>query len=187
MAVDGSTEVPAKTLAECLGLTPMRVQQLVKEGVIKRTAKGKFPLMAGIAAYVAWLKEDQRKASKSASTGRMTDARVADLELRMEERRGALRAAAEETALATCDRVLGEFRVDIYSIPARVTADIALRQALEHQFDEAFRSAATRAAVRSNGKPVDRQPVRTGGTAKPRSVGRGKPKVPAKRGRSRST
>jgi len=147
MTIDEKTEVPASVLGSALGLSRKRVEQLTNEGVIPRAAKGRFPLLAGIAGYVSWLKADQRQANKSAAANRLHEERAEEVRVRTLERKKTLQIEAQREALHVIDEFAGQLRADLMAIPARVSDDLALRRSIEDKIDAAFGEASKRAAA----------------------------------------
>lgn len=184
MKIDAKTEVSATVLGQVIGVSRKRVEQLAGERVIPRLAKGRFPLLAGVAGYIVWLKSDQRQAVKSASAGRIQDARAAEIELRMSDRQRVLHLAAQDHSVAVIDTVLGPMRSELQSVPARVTKDLALRQRLESELNGVLDSAADRASgfrrstTTSSKLAADTAPVQSG------AMGAKQPRLPAKRRRA---
>lgn len=150
MTIDDTTLVPAKTLGDMLGLTAWRVQQLVAEGVMTRSGKGKFPLLANIKAYVTWLKDDQRKATKSAAASEFQQERAEEVRLRNADRRKRMIEEAEAEVIRVIDEIAGPLRSDLMALPAQVTDDLALRRKIEERVDGAFGAASKRAGIAAN-------------------------------------
>jgi hypothetical protein len=186
MKIDEKTEVPASVLAKALGVSRMRVEQLAAEGVIKRLAKGRFLLLASVAGYVAWLKDEQRQAAKSAAAGKVQDQRAEEIALRIAERRQTHLIEAQAEAVAIIDEFAGQLRSDIMAIPARVTADIGLRRRIEDQIDEAFGAAGERAGAAASRVDPPRSIVGQAKQGKSGRVDAKQPGLSAKRGRARA-
>jgi hypothetical protein len=159
MKLDEDTEVTASILALALGISRKRVEQLAGDGAIPRLGKGRFPLLASIAGYVAWLKDEQRRVAKSAGNSRINDARAAEIEVRTAERLKTLQGLGRDEGLAVVDAVLGPMRSDLQSVPARVTKDLALRRRLEGVLNGVLDSAADRARTFRRRPSADGQPV----------------------------
>lgn len=138
-------KVSAAVVGQHLGISRQRVGQLADEGVIGRGPDGCFDIDQSRLAYIRWLRADDRRAVKSEGTDRMRDARAAEIEQRMAERQGRMVAEAQAETLRIVDEVCGPLKSDLMALPARVTADIALRRKIESGIDEAFNSAANRA------------------------------------------
>ena len=49
-------EYPLSTIAELIKLTPQRVRQLVKEGIIPDSSKGQYDLVKTVQAYIDYLR-----------------------------------------------------------------------------------------------------------------------------------
>jgi phage terminase Nu1 subunit (DNA packaging protein) len=52
-----SPSVPVSTLAKLFNLTSVRIQQLASDGVVKRTARGRYDLWTSIRNYIEYLQE----------------------------------------------------------------------------------------------------------------------------------
>ncbi|ACI92706.1 hypothetical protein OCAR_5575 [Afipia carboxidovorans OM5] len=186
MAVDEATTVSAKVLGSMLGLSAMRVQQLVADGVMSREAKGKFPLVANVAAYVAWLKDDQRRSVKSAAASEFQQERAEEVRLRNADRKKVMIEQAQQEAIRVIDEIAGPLRSDLMAIPAQVTDDLALRRKIEERVDGAFGAASKRAFAAAKRVPTAGNALGAAGAEKPARVGKGKPGLSAKRRRSRA-
>ena len=83
-------ECSGKSLADILGLTERRIQQLAADGAIKRLGRGKYDLIPSIRGYIEFLKElakaDERKLTKE---------NVKIKEMKREEMQGVLVNAEE--------------------------------------------------------------------------------------------
>lgn len=89
--------VAAPVLAAALGgVTPRYVQQLEKKGIVKKTARGVYDLIASTAGYIAWRnsQEDQSEDSFQAQRTRVYRARAEILEAQSRAVRGEFHHAA---------------------------------------------------------------------------------------------
>jgi len=50
------TSYPAGTIAKFLDLTPRRLRQLVAEGIIPKTDRGRYPLVGAVQGYIKYLR-----------------------------------------------------------------------------------------------------------------------------------
>lgn len=116
-------------VAKILMVSEERVRQLVKLGYIPRATKGQYVWIAAVQGYIRFLKEEDRRSSKSASASRLQDAKVAEAEMRMAEKRREL-VSVEEATIAL-DIVMAKVRDEFTGLPARVTRDMDLRRKLE--------------------------------------------------------
>lgn len=87
-----SPNYPASTLAKLFNLTERRVQQLAKEGVIPKAARGKYDLVGSVRGYVKYLQER--------AVGR-SDAEYADSNDIKQERKRLIKAQADKTESET--------------------------------------------------------------------------------------
>lgn len=121
-------EVTADVLAKLFNMTPRRVHQLVKEGVIPKVGRGKYPLATSIRSYVGHLQ------GLAASTGTSNDA--PDL---LRERTRKERANADKTEfdlaiqrkeyvhVSHVERILERFASQAAAVFDSVTAKIKNR------------------------------------------------------------
>lgn len=137
--------VSASAVGTHLDLTRQRVGQLADEGVFARLDDGSFKLDACRVAYIRWLRSDDRRVAKTATNSRINDARAAEIELRTAEREKRIVAEAQAHGIAIIEEFGGQLRSDLMAIPARVTADIAMRRRIEEQIEEAFGASSDRA------------------------------------------
>lgn len=177
--------ISTEQAARLLTISGERVRQLIKDGYIQRVDKGRVLLVAAVQGYIRFLREEDRRSSKSAAASRLVDIRSEEIQARMLERSDALVREAQQEALAIIDIYAGGLRADLIALGARVDVDIATRRKIEKEIDVAFGEAAKRAAdtLARRGKTsraVDARPGR-----KRSRVGK-KSKVPAKRVNSRN-
>ena len=88
-----SPNYPAAFFAKLFNVTDRRIQQLAKEGVIPKAARGKYPLIGVIQGYVSYLQE--RSLGSDFSDGdlrneklRLTRAQADNMEIKNEIARG---------------------------------------------------------------------------------------------------
>lgn len=166
--------VDLTTAARIVKLTPHRVLQLVRDGWIKKTdQRGKYVWIDVVHGYIEFLRDEGRRASKSAADSRVRDARAAEIELRVAERTKELILFAD--AMATVHAIYGPLRSEMSGIAARVTRDLALRRKIETEIDGALERASDRISEASAALRAGVDPFATdteGGTG---SVGGEKP------------
>lgn len=133
-------------VSKLLDLTPQRINQLERDGWIKKKGRGQYKLSVAVQGYLKFLKDDDRRGSKTASDARLQEMRADEIELRIEQRSGALIDEARTEALAVIDEFAGGLRADLMALPARVTSDLTMRRQIEDGIDEAFGAASKRAA-----------------------------------------
>ncbi len=121
--------IPTKQVALLLMISEERVRQLAKMGFIPRAGGGRYNLVAAVQGYIKFLKDEERRTSKSASESRVKDARAAEIERRMarEDRK----IIALEEAVWAADKMSGEFLRSISGLPARITRNPSERRRIE--------------------------------------------------------
>lgn len=122
-------DLSRKEIAAVLNLTPQRIDQLVKEGVIEKSGRGRYPLVGSVHAYIRSLKSAMDGQTKRATSNRAQEARAAEIERRMAREDREIITLAE--AVASVDEVAGEYLQSIGSLPARITRDPRERQRIE--------------------------------------------------------
>ncbi|WP_331326540.1 hypothetical protein [Methylobacterium fujisawaense] len=163
------------------------ILKLARSGVIPRHGKGRYRLRESLVALSRWQTDEQRRASKSAGSSRLQDKKSEEIDMRLEERSGALIAEAQMEALAIVDEFAGPLRSDLMSVPARVTKDLALRRQIEKEIDDAFGAAAKRVAGAAGSTGPAGGTVGAASAPASRRVGTRKPRVSKKRGRTRAS
>jgi len=128
-------------------LTAQRVNQLERDGWIKKAGRGSYKIGAAVQGYIKFLKESDRQTSKSASKEHLDRARAAEIAQRMEQRGRTMVLEAQAEALAIVDECVGGLRSDLSAVPARVTTDLAQRRRIEDCINDAFAAAEKRAAT----------------------------------------
>lgn len=126
--------------ARLLMVSEERVRQLAKMGYVPKAARGKYPLVGLVQGYIKFLKDDERRSSKSATATRMQDAKTAEIEMRIAEKRREL--IPVEDHHAAIDIVIGKVRAEFSGLPARFTRDLQLRRKLEAEVNDSFNRVA---------------------------------------------
>lgn len=115
--------------ARLLMVSEVRVRQLSKMEYIQKASRGRFNLVTVVQGYIRYLKDDERRSSKSASASRLQDVKVLEAEMRMAEKRRELIPIEEATAVL--DVLLGALRSELAGLPAQYTRDAGERDKLE--------------------------------------------------------
>jgi phage terminase Nu1 subunit (DNA packaging protein) len=150
--------VSAAKLADIFGCSVVYVGKLTKDGVIARASKGQYPKDECCKKYIAHLKSDERRSTKSAGENRLRDAKAAEVDMRLAERRRELIPMSD--ADAAISNLCGLFRMEMDGAPAAMTRDMDWRRKIEAKHDEilvriARRSAAILSALREGRDPAD--------------------------------
>lgn len=128
-----NSNVTVHEIAEILNLTPRRIQQLVREGVIPRPEHGKYELVASVRAYVTYLQklvESRGVASKElhAERTRLFKEQADSMEIKNRLQRGEI-VPVERVSVAL-GKVASAIATILDSIPTRCKrANPALTQA----------------------------------------------------------
>ena len=145
-ADDRVSAISLDQAARLLMVTPQWVRKLVREGWITALGRGSYPLVGVVQGYIKFLKDEERKSTKTAAASRKDEARTREIEQRIAERDRRLIDLEEHDAVL--DEVVGTIKASFVGLPARVTRDLDLRAKIEAEVDDVFRSAAARLAQR---------------------------------------
>lgn len=176
--------VTSVQLAKLLLLSRSRIFQIEKLGYIARLDNDRWPLVASVQGYIRFLRDEDRRSTRSASESRLKDAKVADLEEKAAIRRREY--IPYEEVRTAIDFLAATSRSAIVGLSARVTRDRHMRELIERATDEVLALIADRCAEAANALKKD------GGAFSPDAeddagrLGEEKPDVPAKRRRARA-
>lgn len=153
-AADAGT-ITTEVAARLIMVSAERVRQLTKQGHIARMGRDRYRVVDVVQGYIGYLKDEQRRTSKSASASRVQDARAREIELRTA--REEHRLIETDEAIGVCDELVGAYKVELAGLPARLTRDIDLRRKIEVECDDICRRVADRfaekaSALRSTGE-----------------------------------
>lgn len=137
--------VPAAQAAQMIMVTTQWLRQLAVQGYIPVAEKGRYPLVDVVQGYIKFLKDDDRRSSKSATTSRMQDAKTAEIEMRLAEKRREL--IPVDDAQAAIDVIVGKVRAEFSGLPARATRDMTLRRVLEAETNASLNRVADAVAA----------------------------------------
>jgi hypothetical protein len=119
--------------ARLIMVTDVWVRQLIKMGFIPKPVKGLVPLVAVVQGYIKFLKDEERRSSKSAADSRVRDARAKEIELRIAREQREL--IPTEEALAICSNIVGHTMSRLTGLPAEFSRDLNERRRLEAAID----------------------------------------------------
>jgi hypothetical protein len=119
-----------------LMITPQWLRQLATKGYVPRAVKGQYPLVGAVQGYIRWLKDEERRTSKVQADSGLKAARQREVELRIAEKEG--RVVDMEDVEAFHAFSMATFRRELSGIPAAVTRDLRLREAIEQAVDGAI-------------------------------------------------
>ena len=140
--------IPIGQAARLLMISDERIRQLTKQGYIPRVEKrGVVQLVGAVQGYLRYLKDDERRSSKSAADSRVRDARALEIELRIAERSRDL--IPLEDALADMAEFAAAVRSELAGLPARLTRIMDERQKIESEVDGVLTRLSERAAQKA--------------------------------------
>ncbi len=110
--------VSARVLGEFLGLTVARISQMVKDGVLVRDGRGRYPFLKSVKSYIDMLKGGGAKAADyNVERTRLTKAQADEKELQVKQLQGDLIPA--EDVLEEWQKMLSSMRSKLLSIPSK--------------------------------------------------------------------
>lgn len=124
-----SGSITVAQAAKLLMISEDWVWRLAKKGYFTRVSPGRYNLVAVVQGYIRYLKDDERRSSKSAADSRVRDARAAEIERRMAREDRDLIMLDE--AIEAYDFATGLFLESISGLPARMTRNAGERRRLE--------------------------------------------------------
>jgi hypothetical protein len=130
--------------AKLIGKSTIWLAKLVSDGFVKPGDKrGRETVYkpADVAqGYIAFLTDEQRRASKTATLSAVQAARAREIEMRIAREEHKLIDLDE--ALSVLDEIVGGLRADFSGLAASVTRDSAQRSIIEEKVDEIFQRHA---------------------------------------------
>lgn len=123
--------ISLEVAARLLMIGPERVRQLIKADYIVRVKPGYTTLVSAVQGYIRFLKDEDRKNTKTAAASRATEARTREIEMRIAERSRAL--IPMEDAQAVVMQLATIVRAELAGLPARYTRDKEERRRIENE------------------------------------------------------
>lgn len=117
------SDFPAETIAQLLGLTTRRLQQLAAEGYIPRSERGMYPLVGAVQGYIRYLKEHGREANRSSEHQRLARAQAVKVE--MENYRRAGEYVLREQVFELLTTLVADLVGALEGIPGRTANEFA--------------------------------------------------------------
>ena len=125
--------VSADLAAKLLRLSIRRLQQLVKDGWIRKNAAGKYSVAGCVHGYLDWRDDSDKRKAAAAVKSVVQTARAREIELRIAEREGEL--ISFDDALAAIETLAGLVRTSLAGLPARLTRDRIERARFQKETD----------------------------------------------------
>jgi hypothetical protein len=139
--------IDTHVLASCWGMTPARIGQLANMGWFKPVAKGKYNWMDACSGYIKFLRDEDRRSSKSASETRIKDAKARDIEVRTMQRLS--RLIPLEVYEEMIDSIAGVVRSEFAGLAAACTRDLVMRRIIEREVNARLRRIAEHAMAQA--------------------------------------
>jgi hypothetical protein len=147
-ARDNSMMTDSATLARCWGMTASRVSQFVAQGWLKPAGrKAQYNWFDACQGYVRWLRDEDRKTSKSASDSRMRDAKAREIEIRTQQRLS--RLVPLDVYDEMIDGFAGVVRSEFAGLAATCTRDLTQRRIIEREVHARLRRIAEHALAQA--------------------------------------
>lgn len=127
--IDWSAPITMDDAARLVATTTARLRQLVAAGYVDRVGRGKTTAASAARGVAKFWEDKSKEQTKGSADARVRDARAAEIELRIAERRRDLVPADE--ALAAIDHILAACAEAFSAIPAMITRDIPERTRIE--------------------------------------------------------
>jgi len=150
--------------AALLTVTPEWLRRLTKDGWIKKLGKDRYRVIDVVQGHIRYMKDEARRASKTASATRVQDARASQIELAVaREQRDLIEI---EDVQAVLSETLGTLRSELSGLPAACTRDLGLREVIEKNlhdiidrcrvtFDAASKAAGDRKPIINESEGTD--------------------------------
>lgn len=111
--------ITTEQAARLLMCSHVWVGKLVKMGYIERVGRGRYNLVNVVQGYIRFLKDEDRRSSKSAAAARSKDVKTEFIEMQMKEKRRELVPMAD--AMEILDGSAAVVRSSIMSISSKYT------------------------------------------------------------------
>ena len=154
---EGATVVSTAVICQLLMLSRQRIDQLVRDGWMKRHAPGQFSLVDAVQGYIRFLRDETRRQNVSAADSRVRDARAKDIETRTLQRLG--RLVPLEIYEEMIDNICGVVRSEFAGLPAAVTRDLIQRRVIERDVNARLRRIAEHAMAEAIRLEAHRSPA----------------------------
>jgi hypothetical protein len=128
-----------------LMLTQPRLYQLEKAGWFKRLGPNRWRVVDLVQGYIKFLKDEERRTSKTATLGRVQEARARGLERKNLIAEGKLCDVDE--MLQDIDELISPLMGRLGGLPAECTRDLGMRAVIQQKIDAIRTEYADRAAA----------------------------------------
>jgi hypothetical protein len=129
-------------LASIFGMSAARISQLCSAGWFKSlpTGRGKYNLIDACSGFVKFLRDEDRRSTRSAADARIKDAKAQDIETRTKQRLGKL--ISLEVYEEMIDNISGVVRSEFAGLAAASTRDLTIRRIIEREVNARLKRIA---------------------------------------------
>jgi hypothetical protein len=127
--------ITIKQAAALLMLTEQWVRDLGRKGYITGIERASVPLAAAVHGYIKWLKDEERRTSKTSAQSRVQQARAKEIELRIAKEEGRLIEADKVDAIVA--NAFGCLRSEFSGVAAATSRDKDVREKIESLINDA--------------------------------------------------
>lgn len=139
-ASDLDATITTSQAAKLLMVSEVWINKLHKMEYVPKAGRGKWNLVSVVQGYIRFLKDDDRRSSKSAAQSRITDIKAARLEMQMKAERREL--VPLEDLHFVFDIGVSAVRAQMMAVPAKFTRDVKERRRLEKMIVEGLELAS---------------------------------------------
>jgi phage terminase Nu1 subunit (DNA packaging protein) len=145
--------IPVDTLAKLLCITPRRVQQLAKEGVLPKSAHGEYELVPAVQGYIRFLQEEARQGVNGSPEMADSKIRLAKAKADIAERKAQImqrQLVWTHEVLKSWSLLLSEFKTQMRNLPTEFAPRVRMakndgqaQKLLREGIDEALQKLST--------------------------------------------
>lgn len=151
--MSSNNTVPLATIAKLLDLTERRVNQLAKEGVLPKAARGRYELVPVVRAYISYLRDravnsDVGPDDYATQRTRLTKAKADMAEMEKQQMENSL-IPAEDVSDAW-EAMVSNMKAKMLSLPSKVSTSVFVaedvsetKRLIKEQVNEALAELAT--------------------------------------------
>jgi hypothetical protein len=166
--------------AALVELTPRQVQNLARDGFIKKP----YTVETVVRGYIASLKDQMKRQTQKHADTRTGEARAQKIEFELATAQK--KFIGTEVAMAMIDEVFGPLRADLEGLPASYSRDMEQRSKLDGLIGTILNSAADRAAEAGRALRAGGDDPSPQAAAMARRLGAEQQAIPGNRGRPRT-
>lgn len=129
-------------LGDILGVSARRINQLVIEKWIPKSARNTISLKDGVQGYIGFLEDRHEKSRSTATDDELRAERARKLRLENDRTEGKL--IETDAAMDAIDDICATIRIGFGALPARITRDLKMRGKIEDEVDRILTAVAAK-------------------------------------------